>query len=237
MPQKILENKNIIFFILIFYLLYLYLKPIFSIGLSGDDLYNSLIRGILLINDQSLISRIFQENLHWMQRASRFLPIMWIYNYTLFYFDPDVLVLKSFLFILIFTNLITLFYIIKYIIKNNNIALFCIAACIPFFHFKNWHDGILSMNMLMPWIFLFLNLNLLLFINVNKKPFIYKVLFVLINIISLLFYELSYIFLIFYIFLYFVLKNENSDLKIHKKLIYLSIILNFTHFFLQNFFL
>lgn len=222
------KDTNLLFYLILLVILNIFLSSLYNSSLTGDDAYNSQIRGLLIINDQTIFEKIYIESIAWAKGASRMTPIMFGYVYGLFYFIQNVLILKFLVIFVIYLDLIFFFKIIYYLSCNKSFSYSATIFVLPFLHFKAWHDAILSFFILIPLMVLFLLSSILFFLKADKK--IYFNFFIVIFLISIFTYELSYFFPFFYFFFCFFFIKEQKQ----KKLFYLSTIIVFTHFILSK---
>ena len=183
------------------------LFPLFLSGFVSDDAYNSQIRGVLLYADISLFDRIVSEISYWFD-IGRFNPLNWIFWYVYFYLFPSLLLFKFFVFFLIYLNLIYFSKILEFITQSKLFSYYIVFMVPILFQFRYWHDPFLAFASIpLACLLLFVSLHLLIrYLETGRKS--YYSYFVLIFLISLLSYELSYISPLFY-FLISYLKNKS----------------------------
>jgi len=183
------------------------LFPLFLSGFVSDDAYNSQIRGVLLYADISLFDRIVSEISYWFD-IGRFNPLNWIFWYVYFYLFPSLLLFKFFVFFLIYLNLIYFSKILEFITQSKLFSYYIVFMVPILFQFRYWHDPFLAFASIpLACLLLFVSLHFLIrYLETGRKS--YYSYFVLIFLISLLSYELSYISPLFY-FLISYLKNKS----------------------------
>lgn len=223
-----LKNSNFLFYFILFIILNIFLSSLYNSSFVGDDAYSSQIKGLLLINDQTLYEKIYIEFIAWAKGAGRLTPVMWTYVYSLFYFIQNIFIIKFLVIVVVYLNLIFFFKILYYLSNNKLFSYSATIFVIPFLHFKAWHDAILSFVFLTPLMLLFLLSSIYLFFKANKK--LYFIFFIVIITSAVLTYELSYFFPIFYLFFFFYFIKKPSQ----KKLVYISIITVVSHFILSK---
>lgn len=208
------------------------LFPLFLSGFISDDAYNSQIQGILLHSNISLFDRIVSEITYWLS-LGRFNPLNWIFWYSYFYLLPSLLLFKLFVFFIIYLNLIYFEKILKFITQSRSFS-YCVVFLLPIlFQFRYWHDPFLAFASIpLACLLFFFSLYLLIrYIETAKTTYYWYHL--LVFLISLLCYELSYISPLFY-FLIIYLKNKS--LKKSFLLIAIPIALILLHFMIKGFF-
>ena len=204
--MKIRNYENIVIWSLFFYFLF----PLVNSGFVGDDLYNSQIRGRLIEEQRSILNFYITETLAWYFNNGRFFPIANAV-YFLFYLSSNELIIKIFYSIIIFLNLIYFRKIIYLVSNSKTFSNLAILLLFSSFQFRLWHDPILSFHALVPTVSLFFLISTYYFLisrNIKSKKFEFISLFF--YFLSLITYEVSYIFIgIFLILEYF----ETNSIK------------------------
>jgi len=204
------NNVLILDFALILWITYV-LFPLLNVGFISDEAYNSQILGKNITEGVSLWNRLYSEIHGWLTGAGRFWPFNWFYKYGLYTLQPTPFIIKLITLILVVFNVVFYSKIIKFITKDKNLSYVC-AFIIPlFFQFRLWHDPIMAFTFMIPLIGFFLFSTLLLLINyLNKNKSSTISLFCFIYLLSLWTYELTYIFISFYILIIIFSPSRNG---------------------------
>ena len=178
---------------------------IISTGYFSDDAYNSMVKGWLLNHDQDLLTKLINESKGWLVGSGRLFPGSIFLTFGTFYYIDEILIFKSLTLILICLNLIYFYKNLLLITENNSVSLFSVFLVLIFFQYRQWHDPILGFeNLLIVINLLFLSslyyFNIYLITKDNK----YIVLSLLLYVILILMYEVSYPLILIFIFVSFL---------------------------------
>lgn len=212
--KSILLENYFIFFVVFLFFLY----PLTQSGFIGDDAYNSQIKGRLIQENSNIFNFWLREVSSWYWNNGRLYPLSF-YSYFLFFLIENVFIYKIFCLILILLNIFYFRKIILHESKSNTFANISIFLILIFFQIRPWHDSILSFHSLIPMItfFFFLSFNhYQIFIETNKNKNLY--LSSIFFLITLLMYEISYLFIFIFLFYKFKVKDFKKkifNLKIH----------------------
>jgi hypothetical protein len=194
------KNKVLILdLILLSWVCYI-LFPLLSIGFISDEAYNSQILGKNISEGVTFWERLYHETHKWITGSGRFFPFSWFYKYGLYTLQPTALVVKLITLIIVALNVLFYAKIIQHITKDRNLSYICAFIVPLFFQFRLWHDPIMAFTFMIPLISLFLFSTIYLLINyLQENRFHIIFLFGFLYLLSLWTYELTYIFISFYI--------------------------------------
>jgi hypothetical protein len=119
------------------------LSPAFDTGYVSDDLANSLVRGMVKLNDSSLVRSIWEWNLG-MMRCGRFFPLQLAEIWSVFYLIPNLTLYRSFVILTVVANLLLFFGFVWQVSKRVDFAAFTSVLLIGLFQFRAFCDPILS---------------------------------------------------------------------------------------------
>ena len=198
------------FFLFLISFLY-YFFPLVSSGLIGDDAYNSQTNGRLIDEDLNIFEFYYREAFSWYWNNGRLFPIS-IGMYFLFHIIENVVLIKTYYLTLILLNLIIFYNIILNFTYSKKFSFFIIIFIFTSVQFRLWHDPILSFHGLLQTLTLFFFLSIYFFQKYYlHKKLIYINLSAFFYFLSLLTYEVSYLFILFlFLMIYF---NEGNFLK------------------------
>jgi len=227
-----LNIKNYLSYLLVFWTI-IVLHPILDSAFVSDDAYNSMIRGTIIYNDETIWNRTFSEITGWATGSGRLNPLNWLFWYPFFYYVTSLLAFKvlttSFVCISVF-----LFYKIIHRLTNNKEFGYICAFFVPiFFQFRFWHDPFLAFAPV-PLTCMLLFASIFFMIKyLDEKKSSFFVSFCLLYLTALLSYEVSYMFLFLCIPILFFHDNKNGSLKCFLMII----LLLFLHIFFRIYFL
>lgn len=219
--QKILQSiKNNPFFqknnilimdiILVLWVSYV-LFPLLDVGFISDEAYNSQILGKNINEGVSLWERIYSEIHGWLTGASRFWPFNWFYKYSLYTLQPSPFIVKLITLIFVILNVVFFSKIVRFITKDHNLSYICAFTVPLFFQFRLWHDPIMAFTFMIPLIGFFLFSTLLLLINYLEENKLRTIsLFGFLYLLSIWTYELTYIFIGFYVLIIMFSSKRNG---------------------------
>jgi hypothetical protein len=196
------ENFQIIFLsFFAFFIVFVFLTPVLNSGYIADDSLNSLVKGTIDLNHQTIFVQVYGKIVYFLQYSGRFVPIAAFYP-VIFYFITNVFLYK--LSILLFTILdIILFCFFIFRLTKIKSVFIIVPLLIPIFiQFRNYHDPILGYNLLLQILFFFILSALLLLQNYfycNKK--IYLFLSAVFFELALLTYEIAFCFILLFLLL------------------------------------
>ena len=217
--KSILQENKLYIFLAIGTLLLaiLMISPILRSGFISDDSINSFVKGSISYNHQTLTSYIY----NWIkvfQATGRFAPLVLVNVYTLFTFINDLYQYKLTILIFVIIDLIAFCYFIKLVTVSSSLSILSILIAPLFFQFRPYHDPILSFNLLMQLIFLYTIvslISLIIYLRGNKRK--YLILSLLLYLLNLLTYEITYpFFILHFLIIYYMIKVK--DIKYMIKL-------------------
>lgn len=224
-----LNKDSLINFLIIVSSIY-FLFPLLQSGYVSDDAYNSLIKGSMLEKNQTFQKYVLDLNWGWLKNSGRLYPIEHFSQTFLFYFINNLFVFKIIKLIIILLSVY--FFRLNIIIfsKSKFIGNLCVLILLIFFQFRQWHDPILGFAVLIPLICFFLFSSLYyfqIFLENDKKKYLFRSL--ILYLLLLLTYEISYPLIVLYIVIAFFKSNLFKDiylkLKFHYILLFLVIII------------
>tara|TARA_Y100000816_G_C26104948_1_gene586810 strand:+ start:2184 stop:3911 length:1728 start_codon:yes stop_codon:yes gene_type:complete len=221
------NNKFLIYVLITFFSAY-YLFPLLISGFIGDDLYNSQIRGRLFYEDINILEFYYRETISWYWNNGRLFPIS-MFAYFTFFFLKSALAVKIYIVSLILLNLIIFSKIIYYLTNSKKITLLFYLLILSSFQFRLWHDPILSFHGLIQTLLLFILVSVFSFLKYqeSKELKYFEKISLFFFLLSLLTYEVAYVFIGFFFLLDYVKTNsiKKSLYNIRKYIYILSIIL------------
>ena len=139
-----IQNYKLIFLILSI-LFFTYQNFLMAVGpLVGDDLYNSLLKGGMKLNDWNWFSHTLKVSKGWAFDNFRITFTSIIFSHTFYYFlqSPEEIRLAHFILNIILGILFgfLVFLIFK---KNFFVSIFSFTIISIFFQYRNWHDPFL----------------------------------------------------------------------------------------------
>lgn len=229
MSNNSLNKDSLINFLIMVSSIY-FLFPLLQSGYVSDDAYNSLIKGSMLEKNQTFKKYVLDLNWGWLKNSGRLYPIEHFSQTFLFYFINNLFVFKIIKLIIILLSVY--FFRLNIIIfsKSKFIGNLCVLILLIFFQFRQWHDPILGFAVLIPLICFFLFSSLYyfqIFLENDKKKYLFRSL--ILYLLLLLTYEISYPLIVLYIVIAFFKSNLYKDiylkLKFHYILLFLVIII------------
>lgn len=229
MSSNSLNKYSLINFLIIASSIY-FLFPLLQSGYVSDDAYNSLIKGSMLEKNQTFKKYVLDLNWRWLKHSGRLYPIEHFSQTFLFYFINNLFIFKIIKLIIILLSIY--FFRLNIIIfsKSKFIGNLCVLILLIFFQFRQWHDPILGFAVLIPLICFFLFSSLYyfqIFLENGKKKYLFRSL--ILYLLLLLTYEISYPLIVLYIVIAFFKSNLFKDiylkLKFHYLLLFLIIII------------
>ena len=215
------KREAIINFILLLTSIY-FLYPLLQSGYISDDAYNSLIRGSILEKNKTFGEFVLYTNSFWLNISGRLYPIAHLSQMYLFYFVKSLFLFKIIKLIII---LLSIYYFRLNVIRLSNSKLIgnlCVLLLLIFFQFRQWHDPILGFAIQLPLICFFLFSSLYyfqVFLENNKKKYLARSL--ILYLLLLLTYEISYPLIILYMALAFFKSNLLNEVIYKPKFHYL----------------
>jgi hypothetical protein len=192
-----------------------YLSDLLMTGFISDDAYNSQIKGEILLDNLSILDRIWHEVRGWIMGAGRIMVLNWYMTYGVYYLTQSELIIKSINLIIILIGLIFFYFFTKNETKSSNIAFFACLIFPVFVQFRLWHDPVLAFTFLIPIIFALTVVALVSFQKYldsgNQR---YYFLSIATYLLPLLMYEISYtLCFLFPIVAYFRSQNILKSIK------------------------
>ena len=187
------------------------LLPLLSIGFISDEAYNSQILGKNISEGVTLWERLYSEIHGWLIGAGRFWPFNWFYKYGLYTLQPSAFTVKLITLFIVVFNVLLYSKIIHFITRDRNLSYLCAFIVPIFFQFRLWHDPIMAFTFMIPLISLFMfSTSYLLIKYLEKNSSKVLTIFSLLYLLSLWTYELTYIFISFYILIILFASQRNG---------------------------
>lgn len=210
---KQIKNINFIYIALVLsglLLAFITVSPVLNSGYTGDDSFESLTEGTILINHDTLAGYTYDKAKYFIIQYGRFDPLQFYY-YTVYYLT-DLHVYKTLVIISIIIDLLLFGYFIKLITKSPILGILSIIIMPAFFQQRLFHDPILGYHMLMQLILFISIISWIFLYNYLKKgKIIDLVISLIIFTISLSIYEVTYVFCLIPIAMV-ILYSENKDM-------------------------
>jgi len=165
----------------------------------GDDLYNFQVPGAVPLIFHSVFDLTKHYFMEWVNTNGRFFPGAW-YGYYIFYIFDTIYSYKLFLLSVTISGIALFSYLIYLLSKDRYLSLLFLFSTPIFFQYRFYHDPMLSFNGLMQVLFIYTTLSLIFltkYLQGSPKYHYYISLFFFT--LSLLTYEISYLFIFFYI--------------------------------------
>ncbi len=190
------------------------LRPLLSSGWIADDASHSLAGFVAKWNDTSLKERFISYFVAGPGVIGRFFPLAG-YAFLLFTLFPNVVLYKSIVLCVVLFCIFLFYKLIKRLSGNEHISLLACVIMPAFFQFRFFYDPILYGSAIIPLIFSLTFLSLLFldkFLETRKWKF--YTLSVLTYLISLLTYEITYVFFLLHLsFIYFRKHNLREVIR------------------------
>lgn len=180
----------------------------------GDDLYNFQIPGLIQLEDRSMFDYIAETTKGWIDSNGRVFPLGFYGYYIFDIFNGNIFGYKLFILSFIVLN-IALFSYLVYSISNSKFLALGILLITPLlFQYRYYHDSILAFHGLMQLLFLLTTASLLGFVKyIQSKRLIHYYTSLIFFVLSLLTYEISYLFFLLYIPLALTYLDLKSDFR------------------------
>lgn len=179
---------------------FLVLGQILNSDYFGDDLYNFQVHGAVPYYFDS----IWEMNVHFFKQwinIGRFYPFSY-YAYTVFYYLDDVVYYKLFLLLMTLLAVVSFSWVVYLFSKNKWVALIVLVITPVLFQYRFYLDPFLSFHGLIQLVAIeiFLSVGLFkLFLDTEKKRYLF--LSIMFWLASLLTYEITYPFILMYLWL------------------------------------
>jgi hypothetical protein len=174
------------------------LSPMLASGYYNDDSINSMTSGVLSYSHTSLIKLTTDVMLSWISMA-RLYPFA-SYCYAFFYLVNSLLLYKSLLLFAVLVDIAIFYHLVKKLTRSVSTSMLSALVLSLLFQFRIYHDPILSYQLLLELIFFLTMVSLLLFTsyleNGRKR---YLLLSLTIYFVSLLTYEITYVFFLLFL--------------------------------------
>ncbi|KTC84678.1 MULTISPECIES: hypothetical protein [Legionella] len=167
--------------------------PLFQFGFSGDDLYNSQIKGMLITQNKTLFAFTKGIIIEWIN-TGRFYPISFITTYPLFYLIGDNVILYNLIHWI--ATLVSLGFVCLFLFKLSNKKEYSLLFCslVPFCWFLSPNSPWVAQAFLLPLVISFIMLTLINYINfIQQYKIKYLFYMLLFFSLSLLTYEVAVI--------------------------------------------
>jgi len=237
MKSFLLKNKFYWFIFLPFWF-YAMIGSMLHSGYMGDDIYNSQIKGDLLLQGITIWERYLNEVSGWLQGAGRFYPVSWLVYFWHYFVDSLILTKLTNFFLIYLGALIVALTLYK--LKKQELFVLLVSLSLPvIMQFTIFMDPITAFTFLMPVLFLFLILSILflvLYLEEGKSRNIS--LSFIFYLFSILTYEVAYLFWIIHVLIiYSYKKNFMKTLIKGAPLIILGLTSITSYFILQWYFI
>lgn len=192
-------------------------SPVLSSGYVSDDSMNSLIKGELLQNNQSLFANTNDSFRFWVS-IGRFFPFA-LYFPVVFYYINSLLLYKTSILVLTVIDILVFGYFIKVLTQSKALSFLSILLPPLFFQFRLYHDPILSFTWLQQLLFLYIFTSLIMlifYLRTRQRKFLILSLFT--YLISLLTYEMTYIFWILHLLIIWFHYDKSKKKNIIKEI-------------------
>ena len=178
----------------------------------GDDLYNFQISGVLYHQQTGIFDYTLESIRGWMDNGRLFPGALYVY--ILFDFLTSVLSYKIFVLFMIVLNVVVFVYFVYRVSGSKSLSLLVMLLIPIFFQYRYYHDPFLSFHGLMQLLFLYVILSFLLLFNYLEGRGGANLLgSVLLFSLSILTYEISYTFILFYLFIIWRMKADCCRLR------------------------
>ncbi|MRN54371.1 LamG-like jellyroll fold domain-containing protein [Paenibacillus monticola] len=202
----------IIFIVLALTLNIAVIYPMIFSGYISDDSINSFAYGIAHEKSISILEFYNSINLSWMKNEGRFFPLAF-YMYFLFFVIKSVVVYKISILIMVLINISLFGFFIKLLTRSTLLTMISLVLPSWLFQFRMPHDPILGFHWLLELVFL-LTLSSLIFLFYFLKSSKYKYIFYSLSIamylISILIYEITYLFIVLHLVLILIYSSKKS---------------------------
>jgi hypothetical protein len=191
-------NKYNILLILSIIFNALVLSNILQSDYFGDDLYNFQVPGLIPSDYPSTFDFASRNIIGWMGHG-RFFPGT-VYSFFVFDIFNTVFLYKLLQLNVVLLSVSLFAYLIYILSKNRYLALLLLFLTPLFFQYRYYHDPILSFHGLLPLLFIYITLSLIFlakYLQGTAKYHYYLSLFFFM--LSLVTYEISYVFILFYL--------------------------------------
>jgi hypothetical protein len=227
MNFKLINNNILHLSLVVLATTVFYLSPMLKNGFFSDDCLNSMVSGLLINNNTDVLTFTYQIVSSWISNG-RIFPLAF-YMYFIFLFVHNFFYYHLLILIAILVDILLFGYFIQIMTKSTYISLLSMLIMPLLFQFRAYHDPILSFCMLLQIVFFYLITSLITFtcyLKHNKKR--YLIISTFLYILSMLTYEITYIFFpLFLITAYFYEDNNNLLRAIKKSFPYIAIALIF----------
>lgn len=191
-------------------LTFLIISPVLNSGYAQDDTLNSLIPGSILEQNINLYQFVSNTFTSMINNMGRFYPLSIVCAFAFLLFN-NLIAYKIYLILLICVNILLFGYWIKLLTNSTSIGILSTALIPIFLQMRFGHDPIISYAGLIQIVFIFLIASLILFFKYIKTHKNYYFILSLITYCAcLLTYEISYPFLVLFLFLIFYFCNKES---------------------------
>jgi len=198
--------------VLIFFLL-----PITKSGFLFDDATNSLLKGNFSSGELKFWDTVVRDSKIWLNVHHRLMPLSVLQTNAVFYIFCDRLQYKIFLITLLVINVILFGYFVKLLTNSSKMMFLAVLLPSIFFQFYRGYDAILYNQGLLQTTFIYCLISFILLIGYLKKNNkIYYLLSVFFYLLSMLTYEITYVFFILYILLIFLFADNKKWLNVIK---------------------
>lgn len=206
---SISKTGNFVYVLSAIFVGLLIISPALNSGFFGDDVVNSLISGILTQSNQSLSDYISTKMSDFI-RAGRFFPTAF-YGYIVLSYVKSVFAYKLIIVLMTVVNIIFFAYFVFILTKSRALSIFSILIPPLLFQIRLYHDSLLGYNWLLQTVFL-LTIGSLIFLfhYLTKSRRIYVALSIIFYLLSVMTYEIAYIFFVFHFLLIWFYSNDNN---------------------------
>ncbi|WP_294892356.1 hypothetical protein, partial [Sulfuricurvum sp. MLSB] len=212
LKESITANRFVVFVVLSVIFNIAVLSNLLQSDYFGDDLYNFQALGLIPSVYPSITDFTVRSIIGWMD-LGRFFPGAW-YAYYLFALCDTLYSYKLFVLLVTVTNISLFAYLIYLWTKDKYTFLLILIVTPLFFQYRYYHDPMLSFHGLIQVLFIYTTLSLIFLIKyLQGSPKYHYYLSLFFFTLSLLTYEISYVFILLYVPVALSYLNLKSDFK------------------------
>lgn len=206
------------------FLAILMLLPVITSGFVSDDSFNSFMKGTHLYSHITLHESILNAIRGWLA-IGRFVPLNLAYGFSFSTFINNLIIYKILIMIFIIINILTFCYFLKLVTGSTSLSVLSILIAPLFFQIRDYHDPILSFDILLPLVFLITLLSLISTAiythNMRKR---YLLLSLILYLLGILTYEITYpFFILHFLIIYSQSFNKGTNYALRLSMPFLSL--------------
>lgn len=203
------KKTTIILTLVTIALVFMALSPVLTSGYMADDAINSLSAGVIMDSNKSILELTTDSITDWF-KAGRFFPFS-VYGYVLFSLVQSLFIYKLSILVLIIVNIAIFGYFVKLITRSQSLSLLSMAILPALFQLRSYHDPILAFAGVQQIMFLYTFGSLIFlihYLNTSKKY--YLALSIILYLVSVFTYEISYAFFILHFLVVYFYKGKKE---------------------------